>query len=51
MYLTYRIKEDKEVAKAVSALIEITGWRSWFAKNIVLWRKSRRLPIHGAKAI
>lgn len=47
----FTLKKDKEVEEAIAQLVEVTGWRRWFAKNIITWRRGRKLPIFVGKVL
>lgn len=45
------MRNPKYVEKAVYELVAVTGWRPWFARNIVVWRVARKLPISVSKTV
>ncbi len=37
------------VEQAVNQLLAVTSWEPWFARNIVVWRIAKRLPVLNPK--
>ena len=44
-------KHQKLVEKAAAELVEVTGWQPWFARNVVIWRVARKLPVTITRAV